>query len=136
MQNTAMTGIGRLRIAVNTANGALPVSGASVQVYSADQASGAGLLYSLRTGAGGLTETVELAAPPRAESLVPGVPAPYARYNIAVEKDGYGGVRNIGVPIFDGIVSTQPVTLVPLSEFESSREEEIVESAAGENPLL
>ena len=45
-------------------------------------------------------------------------------------------MRNIGVPIFDGVLSTQRVTLIPLSEFETDREERIVESVPGQNPLL
>jgi len=137
MQNESMPGQGRLRVVVNTAGGVLPVEGASVTVYGADAESGnTGILYALTSGRDGLTEVVTLSAPPRSRSMSPGDPMPYARYNIAVQREGYGTVRNIGVPVFDGIVSTQPVTLVPLSEFENDRPDRIVETPEGGNPLL
>ncbi len=130
-------GKGRLLVIVNTAGGSLPVADAQVTVYGSDaENDDTGILYSLRTDTGGLTEYVELDAPSRSLSLTPGNPAPYARYNIAVHRDGFGTVRNIGVPIFDGVLSTQRVTLIPLSEFETDRAERIVESVPGENPLL
>ena len=137
MQNKTMPGRGYLRVVVRTANGTLPVSDAEVLIYGSDEDSGnTGVLYSLRTGVDGRTVMVELPAPPRALSMTPGNPAPYARYNITVHRDGYGSVQNIGVPVFDGVVSTQPVTLIPLSEFEESRPERIVETPEGGNPLL
>ncbi|MBE6560655.1 MAG: carboxypeptidase regulatory-like domain-containing protein [Ruminococcaceae bacterium] len=130
-------GMGRLQVIVNTAGGSLPVANAAVTVYGADaENDDTGILYSLRTDVSGLTEYVDLAAPSRDLSLTPGNPAPYARYNITVHRDGYGTVRNIGIPIFDGVLSTQRVTLIPLSEFETDREERIVESVPGLNPLL
>ena len=46
----------------------------------------------------------------------------------------FGG--NIGVPVFAGVVSTQPVTLIPLSEFEEDRPERILETPEGSNPLV
>ena len=63
-------------------------------------------------------------------------PAPFARYNVTVHKAGYGSVQNIGVPVFAGVVSTQPVTLIPLSEFEEDRPEQILETPEGSNPLV
>ena len=122
MNQENKTGMGRLQVIVNTAGGSLPVADAAVTVYGADtENDNTGILYSLRTDISGLTEYVALAAP---------------RYNIAVHRDGYGTVRNIGVPVFDGVLSTQRVTLIPLSEFETDREERIVESVPGLNPLL
>ena len=135
--NAANTGRGFLRVSVRSANGAVPVPDAQVTIYAADEDNAnTGVLYSLRTDESGLTPLIELPAPSRIESMTPGSPTPYARYNIEVKKDGYGGVSNLGAPIFDGVVSTQPVLLVPLSEFEERREETIYESQPGTNPLL
>lgn len=113
-QNSNM-GNGFLRVSARTANGALPVSGAEVTISGADADQGnTGVIYSLRTGEDGLTPPVELAAPPRALSLQPGTPMPYARYNVEVRRAGYAPVTNLDVPVFDGIVSTQPVLLIPV----------------------
>lgn len=138
MNSTQNTGSGYLSVIVQTADGALPVPGASVTIYGTDAENGnTNLLYSLRTGGDGRTETVSLPAPPRALSMVPGNAAPYARYNIEVRRDGYAGVSNIGVPIFDGIVSTQPVALIPLGEFEApGTTERFFETPSGESALL
>ena len=93
-----------------------------------------GLLYSLETGIDGLTPPVELPAPPRAESLTPGTPTPFARYNVEIRKDGYNRVTNLGVPVFDGIVSTQPVLLLP-TVLGDETGEDIVESPETGNAL-
>lgn len=128
MNNQPSGGNGFLRIIVRTAGGALPVEGASVDVYGSDAANGnTGLLYSLETGIDGLTPPVELPAPPREESLTPGTPTPFARYNVEVRKEGYNSVSNLGVPVFDGIVASQPVLLLPTVRGEE-RSESIVES--------
>lgn len=137
MQNGSMSGSGFIRVSVSTARGALPVRDARVLIYGADPANdNTGVLYSLQTDEDGRTEAAALPAPSRALSMQPGSAIPFARYNITVHRDGYGSVQNIGVPVFDGIVSTQPVNLIPLSEFEESRDEEIVETQAGQQPLL
>lgn len=137
MQNETMPGRGYLRVVVRTADGVLPLRDAEVLIYASDRENdNTGVLYSLRTDEDGRTEVVELDAPPRALSMTPGDPAPFARYNVTVHKEGYGSVQNIGVPVFAGVVSTQPVTLVPLSEFEEDRPEQILETPEGSNPLV
>ncbi len=137
--NKENTGRGYLRVVVRKARETLPIEGAFVQVYGSDAAGdNTDVLFSLRTDADGVSETVQLPAPPAALSMKPGDPAPYSVYNVTVQKDGYGRVENVGVPIFDGVVSTQPVQLVPLSEFAAGEESEmrIFETPTGENPLL
>ena len=136
MNQASSPGRGKLQVVVRTADGVLPVADAAIRIYASDrEADNTGILYSLRSDRSGLSDTVELDAPPRSLSLTPGNPVPYARYNIAVQKEGYGTVRNIGVPVFDGVLSTQQVTLIPLSEFERNREESIVESDPAADPL-
>lgn len=128
-------GRGFLRVIVRTAGGALPVADATVDIYGSDGENGnTGLLYSLRTGIDGLTPPVELPAPPRSESLTPGTKTPFARYNIEVRKEGYNRVTNIGAPVFDGIVSAQPVLLIPTVRGEEESET-IVESPETGNAL-
>lgn len=116
------SGTGYLRVRVTSAGGSLPVEGAIVKIYNyneeGDDEAG-DLIYSLRTGSGGLTESVELSAPPVSESFEPGGAVPYSLYNISVTYSGYYPVEGVGVPIFDGIVAVQPVNLMPISEAES-----------------
>lgn len=135
MNNQPSSGSGFLRVIVQTAGGALPVEGASVDIYGSDRENGnTGLLYSLQTGIDGLTPPVALPAPPRAESLTPGTPTPFARYNVEVHKEGYNRVTNLGVPVFDGIVSSQPVLLLPTVQGDETGES-IVESPETGNAL-
>ncbi|MBQ8747257.1 MAG: hypothetical protein IJZ08_05250 [Clostridia bacterium] len=137
-EQSASAGRGYLRVIVRKARETLPIEGAFVRIYSGEAGEGSVLLYSLRTNEDGITDTVQLTAPPAALSMKPGDPAPYGVYNITVQKDGYGTVENVGVPIFDGVISTQPVQLIPLSEFRTDGESElrIFETPTGENPLL
>ena len=100
---------GYLRISATTAGGALPVQGVPVQIRDETGS----ILHVLRTGESGLTPTVELSAPPAAESLTPGGEVPYALYLVTAELSGYQPVRELAVPVFDGITSLQPITLVP-----------------------
>ena len=75
------------------------------------------ILHILRTGESGLTPTVELPAPPASGSLTPGNPAsPYTPYMVTVELSGYQPVRELTVPIFEGITSLQPITLLPAGD--------------------
>lgn len=110
-------GKGYLRIRVWTADGALPVENAIVTIsdYNGEE-SGGEILYSLRTDNGGLTQVVFLPAPPKSNSQHPGETPPYSLYTVAVSKEGYYTVENVGVMVFDGVVAIQPVNLIPFSE--------------------
>lgn len=127
MQTQEETGSGWLQVRVTSARGAFPIEGAVVMVLtdpdilSGEQSS---VIRTLRTDRSGLTETVPLPAPPRALSQVPGSSKPYATYNISVSKEGYYDVEGLGIPVFDGVVSTQTINLLP----EDGR------ASGGENP--
>jgi len=103
---------GFLRIWATTAGQSLPVQGVPIRIYDESGK----LIHVLRTGEGGLTPTVELAAPPAAESLSPGGNSrPYTSYTVVAEMPGFQPVRDLTVPIFDGITSVQPLQLLPAS---------------------
>lgn len=108
-------GTGYLQMRVTSAGGAFPIEDAVVMVLSDPLANGAqsSVIRTLRTNTSGLTETVPLPAPSRTLSQSPGNGKPYATYNIAVYKDGYYSVEGLGIPVFDGIVSTQAINLLP-----------------------
>lgn len=112
MENTAK---GFLKVRVTRAGGTLPVEGAVVTIseYGGESGEGDGILYSLRTDRGGLTETVSLPAPALVDSTSPGNVQPFATYNVEVKYGGFYPVELVGVPVFAGIVAVQPVDLLP-----------------------
>ncbi len=106
MNHTSPMGV--LRVWITAAGGTLPVSGVAVQVRN----EGGELLHVLRSGESGLTAAVALPAPAATQSLVPGAKA-YTTYFVSVEVPGYTPVRELAVPLFDGITSLQPIALLP-----------------------
>lgn len=115
-ENTA-SGMGKLVIQTTTARDTIPVEDVSVTVSkpSGEQGVPPTLLYSAQTDRSGLTPVFDLEAPPRTDSMQPGGKAPYARYNVQIAHPDYQPVSIADVTIFDGVVSTLPVFLVPHS---------------------
>lgn len=114
MENQAT--VGYLIVSVSTARGVIPLENAAVTVYYEDKENSS-VFSSMTTDRSGKTEKIALPAPSRELSEAPGNTKPYATYTVAVEKEGYYSVTNVGVPIFDGITSVQPVEMVPLAEY-------------------
>lgn len=113
-----MSGTGFIRVRVSAANGALPVSGASVIIIEDLEGGESGnITATLVTDTSGLTPTVSVSAPPKSYSLSPTSGGkPYSTVNISISADGYYPVENVGVPVFDGTVSQQNVNLLPISD--------------------
>ncbi len=112
--------IGFLEVAVKTANGALPIVGAKVNIYEYlpnNDGVGGNLLYSVLTDEDGHTPKLSLGTKSKELSMTPGNENPFSVYNISVEREGFYNNRYINVPIFQGITSIQPVELIPLSEY-------------------
>ena len=116
---------GRLVVRVSAASGAVPVSGATVIIRSAFPVT---TLAALVTDESGLTDPFFILTPPIAESLSPGGKQPFAEISTEVSADGYFTSSNINIPIYPGITSIQPVTLIPLpdSEINTQPSEDIV----------
>lgn len=108
-------GLGYVIVQATTASSAIPLEGARVRIYRAEQGDYE-VLYNLVTGPDGRTERVPLTAPARSMSLSPSDGKPYASYSIEVSRDGYEGALFSAVPIFDGITAIQQANLVPLPE--------------------
>ena len=116
--------IGFLIVNVKTANGALPVEGASVTIYANEIKNDELLLdsdviYNLKTDKNGKTQKVALKTKNKDLSLSYENSFPYLTYNVYVTKDGYYDSTYLEVPIFQGITSLQDADLIPLSEFAS-----------------
>ena len=127
MAESNMTGMGKLIIQTTTARDTLPVPGALVTVSQSGKQEGVPptLLFSALTDRSGLTPVFDLPAPTRSASLHPGGQVPYARYAVQVEHPSYQPVSVVDVTVFDGVVSTLPVFLVPRPE--DAQSQEIVE---------
>ena len=113
---------GSLIVKVTTAQGAIPLADASVNVRGGTKET-SGVLYSLRTNRDGQTERITLPTPPRSNSETPDGGIPYALYAIDVSKDGYLPLHLEQVPIFPSILSIQPAVLIPASAREIAESE-------------
>ena len=113
-----MSGTGYLIVRVSTALGAIPVEGATVVIRSHEAQSDerGGTIAVLNSQSDGNTPKIELAAPPKNTSTSPGNSFPYATYNIDVFAEGYYRQYFNNVPVYDGVTSIQPATLVPISQ--------------------
>lgn len=118
MADSNMTGQGKLIIQTTTARESFPVQGVNVTVSEAGAQAGTPptLLYSAVTDSSGRTPVFDLQAPPRSASQKPSSTPPYASYTVQVEHPDYLPVSIIDVTIFDGVVSTLPVFMVPRGE--------------------
>ncbi len=111
---------GTLAIRAYTAGGALPISFAVVRIFGAEDGN-KGVVYSLLTDEDGITERINLPAPPRELSETPETAQlPYSVYNIEIEKQGYYPKKLFNVPVFEGINSEQPVPMIPYSDILSN----------------
>lgn len=113
-----MSGQGYLQIEVTTASGAVPVRDATVIITEQTDGPDA-LIGMVITDENGTTPIVPLAAPPQSFSESPDPSErPYSEYNISVYKKGFYSIPKLTVPVFDTIKSIQPVSVIPLAEFE------------------
>ena len=107
------TGEGYLSVQVVTANGALPVRDAVVTIKKVENGK---TVYekTLLTNESGNTETVTLPTPKKSLSENPDfTDIPYADYQVQVTAGSYMTVMIEKVPVFSGILSIQPVSLIP-----------------------
>lgn len=107
---------GKLVVRVSAASGAVPVAGATVIVRSAENGSPVQVIGTLKTDESGLTEPLSVATPPLSESLSPGGKQPFSEISAEISADGYLTSVNINIPIYPGITSIQPVSLIPLPD--------------------
>lgn len=97
---------GFLQVLVRTARDALPIEAAEVLVESPTLSRG------LLTDRSGRTEALPLPAPSASGSLSADGRDPFALYRVTVKKEGFYPHVTENVPVFAGITSLQPVTLI------------------------
>ena len=110
---------GQLKIVATTGDGAIPVAGAS---YAIKDKQGT-VLFNGVTNENGESEIYDLPAPPREISLEPNPNVrPYSLYDVWIGKPGFATLNIIDVEIFDGVLSIQPVTMLPVPEGEDQED--------------
>ena len=106
--------VGYIKVFASTAQQAVPLPGCKVTVSSGETQ--VDFYSELETDISGNTPVISVPAPSRELSQTPGGNVrPYYRYNIDVEFPGYEEVNVTEVPVFEGILSIQPVSMTPAS---------------------
>ena len=104
---------GFLQVLVRTAKESLPISAAEVLIESPTLSRGR------ITDESGRTEAIPLPAPSPTASLSAEGKNPFALYRVTVRKEGFYPQTTENVPVFAGITSLQPVTLIGRAEYDS-----------------
>ncbi len=104
---------GLLRVRT-TAPGEIPVQNATISISSPSNPSVT--LEQLTTDNSGLTQDIELPAPPIDYSLAPDEPQPYSLYDVRITAPGYETVFFSNVQILPEVESEQDSTLIPQEE--------------------
>ena len=107
---------GQLVVQVSAAAGAVPIQNASVIIRAEDEDGNIRILGVLQTDESGITSPFAVPTPPLSQSLSPGGKKPYSEIITEVFADGYYATVNLNIPVYPGITSIQPVTLVPLPD--------------------
>ncbi len=111
------TAVGYLIVEAKTAEGALPVPSALVTVENARSAGD--IKITLETNRSGRTERVSLPTVSGSLSQSYENRQPYAIYDIYVTADGFYPFRAQNVPIFSGVTTLQPATMIGLAARDS-----------------
>lgn len=101
---------GRLKTRVTT-RGLAPVANATVSISLSSAP--ATILEQLTTNASGLTEAVELPAPPIDYSQAPSTQQPYSEYTINITSSAFLPVTVQNAEVFPNVTATQEATLSP-----------------------
>ncbi len=113
---------GYIVVTTRSASEGYPIEGVRVTISETGENNTASVIAVAKTDSSGKTERIRVKAPPKYLSERPGAAEPpFAAYNLETELDGYYTVSNIGIPVYPGVTSVQPVAMVPL-EFSESEE--------------
>jgi hypothetical protein len=111
-----------LQIRVTAANEAIPIPNALV-VISRENGTERTVVKTVLTGNSGTTEPLLLPATDPALTLKPETDIPLVTYEIQVSAPGYYRIRSSGIPLYGGVPSVVPLTMIPLPEFKEPEAE-------------
>ncbi len=113
-----------LQVWVTSANGAIPIPDALVLVTREENGETV-VIASRITNDSGLTEPVILPAVDPALTLQPGTAIPRIVYDVSVSAPAHYRAVTTDIPLYGGIPTQLPVSLIPLPEFADDPEQEI-----------
>lgn len=109
---TNMSDTGQLQVRVTSSIGFLPVENASIEIsYTGDPSS---VIEKLSTDKNGVSETIDLDAPPLEYSMEPSENQPYSEYTIRVSAPDFKTITITGSELMPTVKSIQSVSLTPL----------------------
>lgn len=109
---TNMSDAGQLQVRVTSSSGFLPVENASIEIsYTGDPSS---VIEKLSTDKNGVSETIDLDAPPLEYSMEPSENQPYSEYTIRVSAPDFNTITITGSELMPTVKSIQSVSLTPL----------------------
>ena len=107
-----MSDAGQLQVRVTSSIGFLPVENASIEIsYTGDPSS---VIEKLSTDKNGVSETIDLDAPPLEYSMEPSENQPYSEYTIRVSAPDFNTITITGSELMPTVKSIQNVSLTPL----------------------
>ena len=113
---------GFLLVFVTTGNGFFPVPGAEVIISRLENGIDT-VVARYVTDESGQAPVSELATPDKSSSLSSSSPGPdNAFYNVTVSGEGYYTLVSLDTPVFQGILSRQPMVLTPYTASDLSGE--------------
>lgn len=105
-------GKGSMKVQVYSGREAFPVVSANVQVTK-DFDDGIYVYYDLLTDTSGIAEDISLVTPDSKMAQEDNLFVPYSTYTVKVTHPNFITTVYTNVPVFDGIMSIQPVNLIP-----------------------
>lgn len=105
--------LGSFRVRCTTA-AFIPIPNATILITLPSEPDN--VITQLTTDSSGLTEVIELPAPPISYSLAPSQPQPYSNYDMNVKAQGYESAFFSDIEILPEVLSEQNVTLMPSEE--------------------
>ena len=129
---------GALLVKASLAGGAVPLEGAVIRIFGADDENKY-VEYSLITDVDGITPKIKLPAPLKALSLSESqTDAPYSTYNVEASMDGYYTKKIFNLAIFPQTDSILPINMIPLSKNNGIAEfpKDTLSVTLEENPYL
>ncbi|MBR1597982.1 MAG: peptidoglycan-binding protein [Lachnospiraceae bacterium] len=116
---------GFLKINAISTDNYFPIKNAEIEI--ADSGNPNQILFKTETNNDGLTENLELDAPPIEYSLEPSDNQPYSLYNIKISAEDYEETIISGVQILSGELGLQSISLTPKVTSEQTYDPEVID---------
>ena len=106
-----MADVGRLKVQCFGRDDYIPVDGAKITIKGTG-AFATTRVINLTTNSSGLTEEIEVDAPPLEYSQEPSQPTPYSLYDLRIDREGFQTLVINGVQIFPGQTAIKQCQLI------------------------